>query len=84
MWQRFSFGYPACPELEDQKKLFNLISPEDIGIELTEGFMMEPEESVTAIVFAHPKQEFNVLKIREKEIGEFADFFFFTVTIKLF
>ncbi|MBY0096830.1 methionine synthase [Mesobacillus maritimus] len=61
--QRFSFGYPACPELEDQKKLFNLIQPEDIGIKLTEGFMMEPEASVTAIVFSHPEARyFNVLR----------------------
>ena len=61
--QRFSFGYPACPELEDQKKLFKLIHPEDIGIELTEGCMMEPEASVSAIVFAHPEARyFNVLK----------------------
>ncbi|MBT2644195.1 methionine synthase [Bacillus sp. ISL-41] len=61
--QRFSFGYPACPDLEDQKKLFNLIKPEDIGINLTEGFMMEPEASVTAIVFSHPEARyFNVLK----------------------
>ena len=61
--QRFSFGYPACPDLEDQKKLFRLISPEDIGIELTEGFMMEPEASVTAIVFAHPEARyFNVMR----------------------
>jgi 5-methyltetrahydrofolate--homocysteine methyltransferase len=61
--QRFSFGYPACPDLEDQKKLFSLISPEDVGIELTEGFMMEPEASVTAIVFAHPEARyFNVMR----------------------
>ena len=61
--QRFSFGYPACPDLEDQKKLFRLISPEDVGIELTEGFMMEPEASVTAIVFAHPEARyFNVMR----------------------
>lgn len=60
--QRFSFGYPACPNLEDQEKLFHLIAPQDIGIELTEGFMMEPEASVTAIVFAHPEARyFNVL-----------------------
>ncbi|WP_342042541.1 methionine synthase [Bacillus sp. OTU2372] len=59
--QRFSFGYPACPELEDQKKLFKLIQPEEIGIELTEGCMMEPEASVSAIVFAHPEARyFNV------------------------
>jgi 5-methyltetrahydrofolate--homocysteine methyltransferase len=61
--QRFSFGYPACPELEDQKKLFGLIRPEEIGIQLTEGCMMEPEASVSAIVFAHPEARyFNVLR----------------------
>ncbi|MCA0972461.1 methionine synthase [Halobacillus litoralis] len=59
--QRFSFGYPACPELEDQRKLFTLIQPEDIGVELTEECMMEPEASVTAMVFAHPEARyFNV------------------------
>ncbi|WP_249712914.1 vitamin B12 dependent-methionine synthase activation domain-containing protein, partial [Bacillus cereus] len=41
--QRFSFGYPACPNLEDLEKLFGLLKPEDIGVHLTEGFMMEPE-----------------------------------------
>lgn len=61
--QRYSFGYPACPELEDQTKLFALLKPEDIGVHLTEGFMMEPEASVSAIVFAHPDARyFNVLK----------------------
>ncbi|MBS4189633.1 methionine synthase [Bacillus sp. FJAT-49705] len=61
--QRFSFGYPACPDLEDQRKLFNLIRPEDIGVHLTEGCMMEPEASVSAIVFAHPEAKyFNVSK----------------------
>ncbi|WP_226670553.1 methionine synthase [Metabacillus litoralis] len=60
--QRYSFGYPACPDLEDQEKLFNLLRPEDIGIELTEGFMMSPEASVTAIVVAHPDAKyFNVM-----------------------
>lgn len=60
--QRFSFGYPACPNIEDQAKLFKLLKPEQIGIHLTEGFMMEPEASVTAIVFAHPEARyFNVL-----------------------
>jgi 5-methyltetrahydrofolate--homocysteine methyltransferase len=60
--QRYSFGYPACPNLEDQEKLFKLIRPEDIGIELTDGFMMEPEASVSAIVFAHPEARyFNAL-----------------------
>ncbi|MBB5180128.1 5-methyltetrahydrofolate--homocysteine methyltransferase [Planomicrobium koreense] len=59
--QRFSFGYPACPNLEDQAKLFGLIKPEDIGVHLTEEFMMDPEASVSAIVFAHPDARyFNV------------------------
>lgn len=61
--QRYSFGYPACPDLEDQRKLFKLIAPEDIGVRLTEGCMMEPEASVSGIVFAHPQARyFNVLK----------------------
>ncbi|MGZ9584168.1 methionine synthase [Paenibacillus marinisediminis] len=60
---RVSFGYPACPNLEDQEPLFNLMKPEDIGIHLTEGYMMEPEASVSAMVFAHPQaQYFNVDK----------------------
>ncbi|WP_342507201.1 methionine synthase [Sporosarcina sp. FSL K6-2383] len=59
--QRFSFGYPACPNLDDQAKLFKLLKPEDIGVHLTEEFMMEPEASVSAIVFAHPDARyFNV------------------------
>jgi 5-methyltetrahydrofolate--homocysteine methyltransferase len=59
--QRFSFGYPACPNLEDQEKLFAVLKPEQIGVQLTEGFMMEPEASVSAIVFAHPDARyFNV------------------------
>jgi 5-methyltetrahydrofolate--homocysteine methyltransferase len=61
---RVSFGYPACPDLEDQGPLFELMRPEDIGIHLTEGFMMEPEASVSAMVFAHPEaQYFNVEKV---------------------
>jgi 5-methyltetrahydrofolate--homocysteine methyltransferase len=52
--KRYSFGYPACPDLESQSTLFRLIRPEEIGIQLTEGFMMEPEASVSAIVFHHP------------------------------
>ncbi|MDQ0189333.1 methionine synthase [Alicyclobacillus cycloheptanicus] len=55
---RVSFGYPACPNLEDQARLFELIRPEDIGIELTDGFMMEPEASVSAMVFSHPEARY--------------------------
>ncbi|HXG94910.1 MAG TPA: methionine synthase [Blastocatellia bacterium] len=52
--KRYSFGYAACPDLESQATLFQLLRPEEIGVELTEGFMMEPEASVSAIVFHHP------------------------------
>jgi 5-methyltetrahydrofolate--homocysteine methyltransferase len=56
--KRFSFGYPACPRLEDQTLLFELLQPKDIGVELTEGFMMDPESSVSAIVFHHPDAKY--------------------------
>lgn len=58
---RVSFGYPACPNLQDQEKLFELLNPEDLGIQLTEEWMMDPEASVSAMVFAHPEgRYFNV------------------------
>ena len=56
--KRYSFGYPACPSLEDQKKLWELIGPSHIGIELTEDYMMDPEASVSAIVFHHPDAKY--------------------------
>ena len=52
--KRYSFGYPACPELEYQEGIWSLLRPEEIGVELTEGFMMDPEASVSALVFQHP------------------------------
>ncbi len=52
--KRYSFGYPACPNMESQVGLFQLLRPEEIGVHLTEGMMMEPEASVSAIVFHHP------------------------------
>jgi 5-methyltetrahydrofolate--homocysteine methyltransferase len=56
--KRYSFGYPACPDLGMQAKLFELLRPEDIGATLTEEFMMEPEASVSAIVFHHPDAKY--------------------------
>lgn len=54
--KRYSFGYPVCPDLANQKVLFELLKPEaDAGINLTDGFMMDPEASVSAIVFHNPK-----------------------------
>jgi 5-methyltetrahydrofolate--homocysteine methyltransferase len=52
--KRYSFGYPACPELEDQTGIWELLRPEEIGVQLTEGFMMDPEASVSALAFHHP------------------------------
>jgi 5-methyltetrahydrofolate--homocysteine methyltransferase len=52
--KRYSFGYPACPNLDDQKGLWKLLRPEEIGVQLTDGMMMDPEASVSALVFHHP------------------------------
>jgi 5-methyltetrahydrofolate--homocysteine methyltransferase len=52
--KRYSFGYPACPDLAFQRQLFAVLRPEDIGVELTEGDMMDPEASVSALVLHHP------------------------------
>jgi len=52
--KRYSFGYPACPNLDDQQGIWKLLKPEEIGVRLTEGMMMDPEASVSAIVFQHP------------------------------
>jgi 5-methyltetrahydrofolate--homocysteine methyltransferase len=55
---RVSFGYPACPNLADQRILFDLLEPAQIGLVLTEGFMMDPEASVSALVFHHPEAKY--------------------------
>ena len=48
---RYSFGYPACPNPEDQTKLFALLHPDEtIGVHLTSGFLLDPEQSTSAIV----------------------------------
>ncbi|MGC2752045.1 MAG: methionine synthase [Candidatus Acidiferrum sp.] len=52
--KRYSFGYPACPNLDDQAGIWTLLKPEEIGVQLTDGFMMDPEASVSALVFQHP------------------------------
>ena len=55
---RLSFGYPACPNLDDQQVIFNLLKPQEQGISLTESMMMEPEGSVSALVFSHPQAKY--------------------------
>ena len=56
--KRYSFGYPACPRLEDQQQLFAVLKPEEIGVQLTDGCMMDPEASVSAVVFHHPQASY--------------------------
>ena len=58
--KRYSFGYPACPRMEDQEQLFRLLEVEKnaIGVQLTEGFMMDPESTVSAVVFHHPEAKY--------------------------
>ena len=59
---RYSFGYPACPNLEDQTKLFALLHPEEnVGVRLTSGFLLEPEQSTSAIVVHHPSAKYFVV-----------------------
>ena len=55
---RVSFGYPACPNLADQATLFKLLEPQTLGLTLTEGFMMDPEASVSGLVFHHPAAKY--------------------------
>jgi 5-methyltetrahydrofolate--homocysteine methyltransferase len=65
---RVSFGYPACPRLEDQEQLFRLLDVEkQIGVHLTEGYMMEPEGSVSALVFHHPDAKYFNLSPEDTE-----------------
>jgi 5-methyltetrahydrofolate--homocysteine methyltransferase len=59
---RYSFGYPACPNLEDQTKLFALLKPEEnVGVRLTSGFLLEPEQSTSAMVVHHPAAKYFVV-----------------------
>ena len=69
--KRYSFGYPACPRLEDQEKLFRLLDAEErTGVALTEGHMMDPESSVSALVFHHPDAKYFNLSEADTEALE--------------
>jgi 5-methyltetrahydrofolate--homocysteine methyltransferase len=52
--KRYSLGYPACPDMSGQQGIWQLLHPEEIGVKLTESYMMEPEAAVSALVFHHP------------------------------
>ena len=55
---RFSFGYPACPNLADQEILLRLLGAEKIGIEMSEEFQLWPEQSTSALVCHHPAAKY--------------------------
>lgn len=58
---RYSWGYPACPDLDDQTKLAELLDIERIGVSLTEEFHLEPEQSTCAIIVPHPEAKYFVV-----------------------
>ncbi|MFZ1410703.1 MAG: vitamin B12 dependent-methionine synthase activation domain-containing protein, partial [Micropruina sp.] len=55
---RYSFGYPACPDLEDRRVLVDLLKPERIGVELSEELQLHPEQSTDALVVHHPEAKY--------------------------
>jgi 5-methyltetrahydrofolate--homocysteine methyltransferase len=55
---RYSFGYPACPDLEQQVQLCELLNPARIGVELSEEFQLHPEQSTSAIIVHHPEAKY--------------------------
>jgi 5-methyltetrahydrofolate--homocysteine methyltransferase len=56
--RRYSWGYPACPDLEDHRVLFGILPTGEIGVSLTEGFQLVPEQSTAAIVMHHPQARY--------------------------
>ena len=70
--KRFSFGYPACPRLEDQAQLFRLLELDrsDLAVRLTEGYMMDPESSVSALIFHNPLAKYFTLSVADIEALE--------------
>jgi 5-methyltetrahydrofolate--homocysteine methyltransferase len=55
---RYSFGYPACPDVEQQAVLVDLLEPERIGVELSEEFQLHPEQSTSALIVHHPEAKY--------------------------
>ena len=57
---RYSFGYPACPDLEDNKKVVDLLGADQIGVEVSEGFQLHPEQTTLALICHHPQAKYFV------------------------
>jgi 5-methyltetrahydrofolate--homocysteine methyltransferase len=55
---RYSFGYPACPDLEDRAKIVELLTPERIGVALSEELQLHPEQSTDALIVHHPEAKY--------------------------
>jgi 5-methyltetrahydrofolate--homocysteine methyltransferase len=55
---RFSFGYAACPDLEERAKVMRLLAPERIGVEMSEGYQLTPEQATDALVVHHPEAKY--------------------------
>ena len=55
---RYSFGYPACPDLEQQLQISDLLQPDRIGVSLSEEFQLHPEQSTSSIVLHHPEAKY--------------------------
>jgi 5-methyltetrahydrofolate--homocysteine methyltransferase len=55
---RYSFGYPACPRLEDQVPLLSLLGAERIGVSLSDGYQLHPEQSTSALVILNPQAKY--------------------------
>ena len=63
--KRYSFGYPACPDMQAHEAMWRLLRPAEVGVALTESHMMDPEASVSAVVFHHPAAVYFDTKTRE-------------------
>jgi len=71
--KRYSWGYPACPDLDEHAKLFAILPAEKIGVTLTEAFQLVPEQSTAAIVIHHPEAKyFSIGSARERAEGDVA------------
>jgi 5-methyltetrahydrofolate--homocysteine methyltransferase len=55
---RYSFGYPACPRLEDQEPLLRLLKADRIGVSISDEWQLHPEQSTSAIVLHHPRAKY--------------------------
>ena len=66
---RYSFGYPACPDMSDQQKLFDLIDPSRIGCVLTENWQIDPEQSTSAIIVHHPSAKYFNVELQQQDRG---------------